>query len=364
MQVHVSNHATISDHCSAYALSDPKDEHLRTECDHRHDDSCPQCEILKSALREVSDAAVETPLSEDERDDILYTVHQAARAIVSWKAHQLRSFQQDKARTTFLERVDETTVLITQDWAMKWLPQRYRETQADWFGKRGISWHVSVVARRFASQLEQQTFVHIIEDCNQDASTVVQVLQHTLKTLKADHPEILTAALRQDNAGCYHSVIMLSACRLMGAATGIRVQRVDFSDPQGGKGPCDRRAASIKAHVRRYINEGHDVLTAHDLKEAMLSHGGMNGVRVALVTAAANKPQEVPGRWEGISSLNNFHYQDGCVTVWKAHDIGQGKTIPWSQLQGNTLTTTVMIFETTINSYSEIVTIFKDKDNS
>ena len=75
---------------------------------------------------------------------------------------------------------------------MKWLPQRYQS----------ISWHVSVVARRFASQLEQQTFVHIIEDCNQDASAVGQVLQHTLKTLKADHPEILIAALRQANAEC------------------------------------------------------------------------------------------------------------------------------------------------------------------
>ena len=339
--MHVSNHATISDHCSTYALSDPKDEPLRTECDHRHGDSCPQCEILKSAFKEVSDAAVEAPLSEDERDDILYTVHQAMRAIVSWKAHQLRSLQHDKAHTTLLDRVDETTVLITQDWAMKWLPQRYREMQADWFGKRGISWHVSIVVRRFASQLEQQTFVHIIEECNQDANAVVQLLQHTLKTLKADHPEISTAALRQDNAGCYHSVIMFSACRLMGAATGIHVERVDFSDPQGGKGPCDRRAASIKAHVRRYIN---DVLTAHDLKEAMLSHGGMNGVRVALVPAAANKSKEVSGRWEGISSVNNFLYQDGCVTVWKAYNIGRGKTIPWSQLQGNTLATSLKNF--------------------
>ena len=30
--------------------------------------------------------------------------------------------------------------------------------------------------------------------------------------------------LRQDNAGCYHSVTMLSACRLMGTATGIHVK--------------------------------------------------------------------------------------------------------------------------------------------
>ena len=61
----------------------------------------------------------------------------------------------------------------------------------------------------------------------------------------------------------------------------------DFSDPQGGKGPCDRKPATIKAHVRRYINEEHDVLTARDFKDAVLSYGGVKGVRVALVTDAS-----------------------------------------------------------------------------
>ena len=225
-------------------------------------------------MKEIGDTVADDPLSDDERDDLGYTFHQAKQAIESWKAHQLRSLRQHKARTELLETLDETTVLITQDWAMKWLlPQRYRETQADWFGKRGISWHVSVVARRLAGEFEQQTFVHIIEQYSQDAGAVIQVLQHTLSTtLKAEHPEITSAALRQDNAGCYHSVAMLSACRLLGSTTGIRVKRVDFSHPQGGKGPCDRKAASIKFHVRRYITESHDVVTAHNFREAILSY--------------------------------------------------------------------------------------------
>ena len=56
----------------------------------------------------------------------------------------------------------------------------------------------------------------------------------------------------------------------MEEATGIKVERVDFSDPQGGKGPCDRRAATMKAHVLRYINEGHDVVSANELKQAIM----------------------------------------------------------------------------------------------
>ena len=143
------------------------------------------------------------------------------------------------------------------------------------------------------------------------------------------------AALRQDDAGCCHSVSMLSVCRLMVAA---------FLS-QGPLPPCGSLkstlftwipvAAPIKAHVRRYINEGHDVLTARDFKDDVLSYGGVKGVRVALVTDASQQPQqEFSGRWSGISFLNNFLYQKDCVTVWKAFDIGQGNTIPWSQLQG------------------------------
>ena len=331
----VSTHATIPDHCSSYALSDPKDQAFRSDCSHSHEDKCLSCEVLKGALKQIGNAVADSPLTEDERDDMQYAFRLAVPAIESWKAHQLRSLQQDKARSTALASLDESSVLITQDWAMKWLSQRYREAQADWFGKRGISWHVSVVVRKVADQLEQQTFVHILEESSQDADAVVRVLQHTLRSLKVEHPEIKFASLRQDNAGCYHSVTLLSACRLMGTATGIHVNRVDFSDPQGGKGPYDRKAATIKTRVRQNINEGHDELTAHDFKEAMLSHGGIKGVRVTLVTDILEKPQqEMTVRWEGISSFNNFLYQENCVTVWKAYNIGQGKSIPWSQLQG------------------------------
>jgi len=114
----------------------------------------------------------------------------------------------------------------------------------------------------------------------------------------------------------------------MKEATDIKVEKVDFSDQQGGKGPCDRRAATIKAHVLRYINEGHDVVSTNDLKRAILSHGGFRG------DSTKQHPISLQGKLKGVSSLNNFHYGDECLTVWKAYDEGEGKTIPWSQLQG------------------------------
>lgn len=335
VKVHITAASHVPDHCSTYALSDPKEDCIRVACDHSHDKCCPSCDQLKSIMMEIESSIRSSELRDEYLDDLMYTLQQAYQAIESWKAHQLRSIQQDKARTSLLENLATSSVLITQDWAMKFLPQKYRETQADWFGKRGISWHISVVARKIADKLQHQAFVHIVENCSQDSNVVVSIIRHTLQQLKKEHPEIKTAFLRQDNAGCYHSFTMIAACRLMKEATDIKVERVDFSDPQGGKGPCDRRAATIKAHVLRYINEGHDVISADDLKRAILSHGGVRGVRVTLIDSTKQHPISLQGKLEGVSNLNNFHYGEECLTVWKAFDVGEGKTIPWSQLQGN-----------------------------
>jgi len=49
------------------------------------------------------------------------------------------------------------------------------------------------------------------------------------------------------------------------------VQHLDFSDPQGSKGACDRKAATIKAHIKIRLNEGHDVETASEMVDAMQS---------------------------------------------------------------------------------------------
>ena len=325
--MHVTDSSSVADHCSVHALNDNKDTSFQGSCDHDHDMSCAHCEELKGVLSNIEDYLSQVKVLQNELDSLQFTCSHAVQDIISWKAHQLRSVRQDKARTDILLDLDETSVLITQDWAMKFLPQKYRESQSDWFGKRGISWHISVVAWKKQGNLQSQTMVHIVENCSQDSSMVTQIIDHVLHTLKEEHPEITGAYLRQDNAGCYHSAVMIAACNLMKKRTGITIRRVDFSDPQGGKGPCDQKAATIKAHVRKYINEGNDVQTAQDFQKSMLSGNGVKGLRVALVDATAKKCVEPLVKLDGISTLNNFKYLRNGVTVWKAYEVGKGKLV-------------------------------------
>ena len=86
---------------------------------------------------------------------------------------------------------------------------------------------------------------------------------------------------------------------------------------------------------RRYINECHDVQNAKDFKGAMLSNGGLNGVRVALVDVVTEGKCVLPQvKLAGVSSLNNFQYNEQGVTVWRAFQVGQGKPINQSQIEG------------------------------
>ena len=61
----------------------------------------------------------------------------------------------------------------------------------------------------------RRTFVHIIESGLQDSHTVVTMMEHVLKTLKHEHPEVTRVVYRQDNAGCYHCATTILACKLL-----------------------------------------------------------------------------------------------------------------------------------------------------
>ena len=77
-----------------------------------------------------------------------------------------------------------------------------------------------------------------------------------------EHPEIERVFLRQYNAGCYHSASTIVACTRFEASTGVKIEGLDFSDPQGDKGAADRMAAAAKSQIRKFINEGNDVTDA------------------------------------------------------------------------------------------------------
>ena len=103
-------------------------------------------------------------------------------------------------------------------------------------------------------------------------------------------PEVNSVYKRSDNAGCYHCAFtLLSVYHVAASKHAIELKRFDFSDPQGGKGSCDRKAAPIKSQMRTHLNCGHDIETASQMMTAIESSGGISDVRV---TVSGSQPAE------------------------------------------------------------------------
>ena len=173
--------------------------------------------------------------------------------------------------------------------------------------------------------------MHIFQNCSQDSAAVVSIMQDRLASLNKEMPELERAYYKQENAGFYHSKYTILSAKLAGDIAGVLVEQNDFSDPPRGKEVCNHQAATIKGDVGRYVNEGHDVTTAVQLKTAIES-GPQSCAKASYVSL--NTSTTTPIKWEGVSLLNNFKYEENGIRAWRAFNVGPGKLIPWSKFEG------------------------------
>ena len=305
-------------------------------------------------VNEIEDALKEAECTNDTREELVFVASQAKQHIHSWKSHLLRSTNQDDCRLDIIKELDETSVLLVLDWAMKYLPRKFRESQTDWYGKRGIPWHIAVAMRRgTGGEMEMMSFVHLFESCNQDSCAVLAILNDVFGQLKDIMPHLKSVYLRQDNAGCYHCALTLITARQVAELNDLCLSRMDFSDPQGGKGSCDRKAATIKSHMAVYLNSGHDIDTACQMQEAIKSFGGVSGVKVKLCSPPSSTIRKSV-KWEGVSFISNIQYSQEGLRVWRAYNIGPGKFIPWRKFDVPDKQDVPSLVSSTFDSNSEV----------
>ena len=219
-------------------------------------------------FEEIENKCKETVQSDSEiREDLLYYINNSKTSIGNWKAHILRSENQDRAKQDVLKSVNSNTILVLLDWAMKFTQLKYREKQSDWYAKRGLNWHISTaVSLNNAGKLELTSNAHLFDSCTQDWFAVLSIIENLLSNVKVNTPSITKAYLRSDEAGCYHNNFIIAALTDVSKRVGIQVERYDFSEPQHGKDLCDRILCPLKTSIRKFCNEGNDITTAAQMR--------------------------------------------------------------------------------------------------
>ena len=182
---------------------------------------------MESILTQVRESKDVQFYSQDHKEDLLYDAAQAQEMVLQWKAHILRAKNQDLAKKDAVLSVQDDTVFILMDWAMKFAQMRYREKQSEWLGKRVMNWHISCVLSKptLGDHLELVSYVHLLYSCSQDSFAVYAILVDLLKNVKAFKPQITGALLRSDRAGCYHSNTLIAPPHRIYELSGIKPLR-------------------------------------------------------------------------------------------------------------------------------------------
>jgi len=297
---------------------------------------CHHCEELKTTLYEIEqniEKHSNNLYSQEQRDDLLHDFKSSKNGILLWKSHIIRSVNQESAKQELLQNFDDESALIVIDWAMKFVQTKYREKQSDWFGKRGLSWHISSVVTRDqeTQQIKVLSYAHLFDSCSQDWYAVASILENLLRNINVNFPSVKEVYLRSDEAGCYHNNHLIAAARDIGDRVGITVVRYDFSEPQQGKDICDRVLCPMKGAIRKYCAEGHDIINVSNMREA-LKERPIKGTTAAVSILNDSKKNLQINKITRFSELHNFRYENSGLRVWKAYAVGIGKLIPWQSL--------------------------------
>ena len=331
---HCQEESRCPDHCRAFALSFRDDADYRTDCSHDHDFSCRDCEALKEVIQEIQFAIAKysSKINDKEKeDDLRHDAVTAEVKVKEWKAHIMRAHNQEQSKQKILLSLQRDEVFIISDWAMKFLQIKFREKQSEWFAKRGINWHICSVVARKGEKLEVSSYAYLFNSCSQDWFTVLSILENLMSVIKRSDPLITKAYLRSDEAGCYHNSSLLASLRDIGSRQGIEIARYDYSEPQYGKDMCDRILCPMKAAVRRYCNEGHDIVTAQDMQIA-LKERPVWGTTAAVFSMTEESRTLKIKKIPNYSSLHNFEFTPDGLRMWKAYNIGIGKLILWDTI--------------------------------
>ena len=58
---------------------------------------------------------------------------------------------------------------------------------------------------------------------------------------------------------------------------------------------------------------------------------GTTGVKASYFAAKPSSTFNI--KWDGVSLLNNFEYNETGVRVWRAFNVGSGKVVPWAKFE-------------------------------
>ena len=102
---------------------------------------------MKNTLSEIEVLLQEQFINKDDSERDISKFKLFKERVDAWKAHHLRTVHQDYCREEILLSLEPDSFYLYCNWAMKFIPTKFRQPQIDFFGKKSLSWYISVVLK-------------------------------------------------------------------------------------------------------------------------------------------------------------------------------------------------------------------------
>jgi len=209
---------------------------------------------------------------------------------------------------------------------MKFEVTKHMETQAAWFAKRGLSWHVTVLVFNENKRLQTVTLVHLLEDNSQDSNCILGIADSVFSFISKNFVNT-QINIRSDNAGCYHSQDVVCLLTLFANKYKIKLNSYHFSEPQLGKDICDRKISVLKKVILQFINDGNDVNNIKDMFKALTTSRILKDTVVFACKMNSSLDLKNKISFQGISKYHSFEYLDETIKFFRYYSIGKGVEI-------------------------------------
>ena len=188
-----------------------------------HTSHCPDCINIIVTLDEINQK-IQKIVDKDIEREARFDFENAPEHIIEWSRHNLRAARQDAEKKSTILQMDEDEAFCIYDWGQKVLPQKHREAQTTYFGKKGMSilgdsfvWKDQVPRLASTSTTTTTTtsispptystesYIVAITDAAQTEFDTLSAGEIITKQFKTDHPHVKKLHKRTDNTGNFSS---------------------------------------------------------------------------------------------------------------------------------------------------------------
>ena len=217
---HCSDDADCITHCTTFGLSDPKCAEHHSNCSHVHTSHFPDCINIIVTLDQINQK-IQKIVDKDIEREARFDFENASEHIIEWSRRNLCAARQDAEKKSIISQMDEDEAFYTFDWDQKILPQKHREAQTTYFGKKGMSvlvgsfvwkdqvpWFASTSTTTTSISpptYSTESYIVAITDAAQTELATLSAGEIITKQFKIDRPHVKKLHKRTDNASNFLS---------------------------------------------------------------------------------------------------------------------------------------------------------------